>query len=252
MNILNVFRCIVTAAVFLSWPAIAQPGAAAAPQFPGTMVDLGGHRLHIDCRGIGVPVVIVENGFDEFSFDWALVQTRVEQFTRICTYDRAGYAWSDPGPAPRTFDQINLELHEALAKLGEHGPFVLVGHSFGGPIVRNFARLYPDQVAGIVFLDAVSEDQRFEMWHKAVLMRDGAKGKVIPQPHEAILSTDKLPDSPYFNAAHTEKLEPPFDLLSPSRSAHWQLPRKMRGLGPQSTSHGGTIILNQTPLDRFH
>jgi pimeloyl-ACP methyl ester carboxylesterase len=81
-----------------------------------------------------------------------------------------------PGPAPRTFDQINLELHDAMAKLGEHGPFVLVGHSFGGPIVRNFARLYPDQVAGIVFLDAVSEDQRFEMWHKAVLMRDGAKG----------------------------------------------------------------------------
>src|SRR4029077_10315412 len=99
-----------------------------------------------------------------------------------CTYDRAGYAWSDPGPKPRTFAQINLELHDALAKLGEKGPFVLVGHSFGGPAVRNFALTYPKLTAGIVFVDAASEDQRYTMQGKAIRLRDGATGKKIPEP----------------------------------------------------------------------
>lgn len=179
------------------------------------MVDLGGHRLHIDYRGMGAPTVIVENGFEEFSFDWTLVQSGVAEFTRVCTYDRAGYAWSDPGPLPRTFDQINLELHDAVRKLGEQDPFIFVGHSFGGAIVRNFAMVYPNEVAGIVFVDSISEDQRFEMWHKAVLMRDGAKGKIVPSPHEEMLSGDKLADSPYFNVERVQKIESPFDRLPP-------------------------------------
>src|SRR5215470_9838939 len=114
--------------------AVAQPGAAPVPT--GRLIDVGGHRLHVNCTGAGRPTVVVENGLGDFSFDWALVQRRVEQFTRICTYDRAGYAWSEPGPKPRTFVQINLELRDALTTLGEAGPFVLVGHSFGGPVVR--------------------------------------------------------------------------------------------------------------------
>jgi pimeloyl-ACP methyl ester carboxylesterase len=179
------------------------------------MVDLGGHRLHVNCAGKEAPTVVIETGFDEFSFDWAVVQDKVAKFARVCTYDRAGYAWSDAGPAPRTFAQINLELLDALKALGERGPFVLVGHSFGGPIVRNFAITYPSETAGIVFVDAVSEEQRFEMWHKAVLMRDGAKGKTIPVPHEQMRSDDKLPDSPYFNPARVQKLEPPLDRLTP-------------------------------------
>jgi pimeloyl-ACP methyl ester carboxylesterase len=179
------------------------------------MVDLGGHRLHIDCIGKGKPTVILENGFEEFSFDWILVQTKVAKFTMVCAYDRAGYAWSDPGPKPRTFVQMNLELRDALAKLGEHGPFVLVGHLFGGPVVRNFATTYPSDVAGMVFVDAVSEDQRFEMWHKAVLMRDGAKGKTVPPPHEDFLPSDK-PDTPtYYKAPQVGTVEPPFDRLPP-------------------------------------
>jgi pimeloyl-ACP methyl ester carboxylesterase len=210
MNPSRAFPAILLAAILSAQPQ-SQPR--------GKMVDLGGHRLHIDCQGTGTPTVIVENGFEEFSFDWTFVQSKVAGFTRICTYDRAGYAWSDPGPAPRTFDQMNLELHDALAKLGERGPFVLVGHSFGGPVARNFAIAYPQEVAGIVFVDAVSEDQRFEMWHKAVLMRDGAKGKVVPPPHEQLLPGDKLADSPYFNPANVQKIEPPFDRLPPELQA---------------------------------
>ena len=98
--------------------AVACWGEAPAP--PGKLVELGGHRLHVNCSGKGSPTVVVENGLGDFSFDWVLVQSRVSRFTRICTYDRAGYAWSDPGPKPRTFAQLNLELRDALAKLGEH------------------------------------------------------------------------------------------------------------------------------------
>ena len=122
-------------------------GQSSTPKPPGKLVDLGGHKLHVYCSGHGSPTVVVENGLGDFSFDWTLVQNQVSRFSRICTYDRAGYAWSDPGPKPRTFAQINLELHDALEKLGERGPYVLVGHSYGGPVMRNFAAQYPKDAA---------------------------------------------------------------------------------------------------------
>jgi pimeloyl-ACP methyl ester carboxylesterase len=185
---------------------------ASAPKPTGQMVNLDGHLLHMNCSGQGSPTVVIENGFDEYSFDWILVQTRVAHFTRVCTYDRAGYAWSEPGPKPRTFAQINLELHDALTSLGESGPFVLVGHSFGGPVVRNFALVYPKLVAGIVFVDAASEEQRYTTQNKAIHLRDGATGKAIPEPREKMLVTDQLkrrtPISP--TEATPEK---PFDQL---------------------------------------
>jgi pimeloyl-ACP methyl ester carboxylesterase len=112
------------------------------PKAPGEMADLGGHRLHVNCVGSGAPTVVVENGLGDFSFDWVLVQSKVARFARICTYDRAGMRGAILAPA-RSFAQLNLELRDALAKLREHGPFVLVGHSFGGPVIRNFAAVYP-------------------------------------------------------------------------------------------------------------
>jgi pimeloyl-ACP methyl ester carboxylesterase len=185
-----------------------------APKPIGTMVDVSGHRLHFTCLGDGSPTVVIESGFDEYSFDWILVQAKASAFTRVCAYDRAGYAWSDPGPKPRTFAQINLELRDALAKLGEKPPFILVGHSFGGPVARNFALTYPDLVAGIVFVDAASEEQRYTMQHKAIPLRDGATGKPVPAPHTDMLESDqpKPPDS-LPPAATTP--DPPFDRLPP-------------------------------------
>jgi len=166
------------------------------PKPPGKLVDLGGHRLHVNCTGSGSPTVVVENGLGDFSFDWVLVQERVSRFTRICTYDRAGYAWSDPGPKPRTYAQINLELHDALGELKERGPFILVGHSFGGPVIRNFAGTYPRDVAGMIFVDAAQEDSRYTFRGKAILMRSGAQGRPIPQPRENMLDSDKSATTP--------------------------------------------------------
>jgi pimeloyl-ACP methyl ester carboxylesterase len=162
------------------------------PKPQGTLVDLGGHLLHVHCSGKGGPTVVVENGLGDFSFDWSLVQSRVSAFTRICTYDRAGYAWSDPGPKPRTFAQLNLELRDALAKLGEQGPFILVGHSYGGPVVRNFAITYPHDVAGVFLVDSAFEGQRVGVGGKATIrLGEDAKGKTIPPPHESMSESDK-------------------------------------------------------------
>jgi pimeloyl-ACP methyl ester carboxylesterase len=184
------------------------------PKAPGKMVELGGHRLHVNCVGRGGPTVVVENGLGDFSFDWVLVQTRVARFARICTYDRAGYAWSDPGPKPRTFAQLNLELRDALKKLGETGPFVLVGHSFGGPVVRNFAAVYPRDVAGMVLVDAAFEGQRVGIGGgKTMRLGKGAKGQPIPEPREEMKDTDKV--ETHDGVARRGSLDPMYNPLPP-------------------------------------
>ena len=188
-----------------------------APKPLGKLVDLGGHRLHVNCTGQGGPTIVVENGLGDFSFDWSLVQSRVSAFARICTYDRAGYAWSDPGPKPRSFVQLNLELHDALSKLGESGPLVLVGHSYGGPVVRNFALTYPKEVAGIVFVDSAFEGERVGIGGKTTMrLGEDAKGKPIPPPRENISPSDnpvlppEIADQIKQLAAH---LDPLYEIL---------------------------------------
>ena len=110
---------------------VAQPPTE-APKPPGRMVDIGGRRLHLNCTGTGTPTVVVENGGGSFTVDWVLVQPAVSQFTRICTYDRAGYAWSDPGPIRDLPEQVMADL-ELLLRLGDvKPPYVLVGQSIGG------------------------------------------------------------------------------------------------------------------------
>src|SRR6185295_10153254 len=180
----------------------AATAAAAGPPAPGRLVDLGGHRLHLHCTGRGAPTVVIENGFDELSTDWARVQERVARTSRICTYDRAGYGWSDPGPLPRTFDQINLELRDALRAAGEKAPLVLAGHSFGGAVVRQYAHTYGADVAGLVLVDIVSENQRIRMGDRAAYVADSAQGRAIPAPHEPMTGTDRGgPESPHDAAA---------------------------------------------------
>lgn len=124
----------------------------------GKMVNLGGYRLHLDCRGHGGPTVVLESGLGCNSLDWALVQPELSKFTRVCSYDRAGYGWSDESPNERTSENIVAELHALLHKSGIPGPYILVGHSFGGINVRLYASHYPDEVAGVVLVDSSHED----------------------------------------------------------------------------------------------
>ena len=129
-----------------------------APE-PGHLVNVDGRQFQINCAGSGSPTVILESGLGDILTEWQPVQAQISKFTRVCAYDRAGYGGSDAGPQPRTSRQIAVELHRLLQSAGERAPFVLVGHSFGGYNVRVFNGQYPNEVAGLVLVDSVQEDQ---------------------------------------------------------------------------------------------
>jgi pimeloyl-ACP methyl ester carboxylesterase len=126
---------------------------------PGQMVDIGGYRLHINCHGTGSPTVVMEAGLTDPSLIWALVQPQIANTTRVCVYDRAGLGWSDASPKPRTAETMVAELHTFLTNANIPGPYVLMGHSTGGMLVRLYANNYPDEVVGMVLVDAQHEDQ---------------------------------------------------------------------------------------------
>ncbi len=124
----------------------------------GQMVDVGGYRLHINCTGAGSPTVVIDAGWGDWSLGWSRVQAGVAPTTQVCTYDRAGTGYSDPGPLPRDATQFAKELHTLLKQAGSPGPYVLAGHSMGGLTVRVFAHEYPAEVAGIVLIDSMSPE----------------------------------------------------------------------------------------------
>src|SRR4051794_10933016 len=140
-----------------SYEAIAAAGDEGRYPAPGQLVDVGGYRLHIQCVGAGSPTVVLDAGLGGSSLDWSLVQPELGRSTRVCAYDRAGMGWSDPSPQPRTPRQIADELHTLLTNAGIAGPYVLVGHSLAGKNVRLFALAHPEQVVGMVLVDARSE-----------------------------------------------------------------------------------------------
>lgn len=146
------------------------------------LVDAGGHKLHMDIQGAGSHVVIFENGSGDFSFIWSLVQPKIAKLTKTVSYNRAGYACSEQGPLPRTSRQICYELHMALKNAGIHPPYILVGQSFGGFIVRAFARYYSNEVAGMILVEAVQEDQKIFMGGDTLMrIRDFGKNRIAPE-----------------------------------------------------------------------
>jgi pimeloyl-ACP methyl ester carboxylesterase len=130
---------------------------------PGRLLDVGGHRLHIGCSGAGAPAVIFESSLGGSSVDWYAVQPEVSRFTRACAYDRAGAGWSDAAPLPRDPSRTAEELHTLLGKAGVMPPYVLVGHSYGGYVVRVFAHRFRSEMAGLVLVDIATP----EMWQRA-------------------------------------------------------------------------------------
>lgn len=126
-------------------------------RFPpsGRLVRVNERRMHIHVTGEGTPTVVFESGMGASCLSWTLVQPQVAQFTRAVSYDRAGHGWSDPAREPRSAQQIAQELHTLLDATGVPGPYVLVGHSFGGYVNRAFAHTYRNEVVGMVLVDSV-------------------------------------------------------------------------------------------------
>lgn len=124
----------------------------------GRMIDVGGHRLYIECTGSGGPVVVLQAGLSASSASWAQIAPAVAGSTTVCAYDRAGHGRSEEAAGPQDGIALATDLHILLERAGVAGPYILVGHSSGGPYVRVFAARYPDDVAGMVLLDAQPAD----------------------------------------------------------------------------------------------
>lgn len=221
-NILRILRCglaVVLAVLssFLTSQLHAQTNATPAP--PGQMVDIGGRRLHLYCMGSGSPTVIMENGNSAFSIDWALVQPEIAKETRVCSYDRAGYAWSESGPVNGSVAQTIDDLHLLLRTAKVRPPYILVGASIGGLYVRAYQRRYPEEVAGLVLDDPTGEEGLKYMVN--------GKDTPIYQMTSADMRAAFRPllsNSPHYDPP--TKIEEPFDRLppklQPARLWAWQ------------------------------
>ena len=130
---------------------------------PGRFINLGMHVMYIECIGHQSPTVLIDVGLADSSANWYQVAKNLAQEVRTCVYDRAGYGWSDPGPGDRTTAQIVHELNMLLEVAEIPGPYVIVGHSFGGFTARYFATVYPVKTVGVVLIDSSHPDQIYRL-----------------------------------------------------------------------------------------
>jgi pimeloyl-ACP methyl ester carboxylesterase len=162
-----VFAALALSAVGGAYETYRETTDPSASEMPGRLVDVGGHRLHINCTGSGSPTVVLEAGLGEPSpvmSGW--IAPNIATTTRVCVYDRAGRGWSEAADGPQDGSQVATDLRTLLVRAGEPGPYVLAGHSAGGIYVLNFARLFPQDVAGIALLDSMHPEQynRMASW----------------------------------------------------------------------------------------
>ena len=148
----------LSALLLVLWPLGLNAADVDTPP-PGVLVDVDGHKVHLYCTGSEGPTVVLLAGASSFSIDWALVQPKLS--SRTCAFDRPGYAWSDAAGIVDDGKQVVRDLHEALLRTNQPHPYVLVAHSLGGLFARLFYDTFPEDVGGMVLLDAAHEDGLF-------------------------------------------------------------------------------------------
>ncbi len=176
------------------------------PRAPGQLFDIGnGRRLHLLCSGQGVPTVVLEAGASSFAIDWTMVQGTLQQSNRVCSYDRAGMGWSDPLPEGVVATDTQ-DLHALLVAAGERPPYVLVGASRGGLLIRSYLADHPADVAGLVFVDPATEDRLFGMvMGKALLIAEMTQDQIrATVPSTAV----RIPRRPPQKGAPFDRLPP--------------------------------------------
>lgn len=180
---------------------------------PGKMVDVGGFKLHINCSGIGKPTVILDAGMGCHSTNWTFVQKGIEQFTHVCSYDRAGLGWSEESTNPRTSAFIAEELHTLLHNTNAQPPYILVGHSSGGINMRLYANTYPEEVFGVILVDSSNEKQmeRFEEIEKCFPRElsyfERFKGYILTSKISFYLGITRLYFSKFENIPYPEEIK---------------------------------------------
>lgn len=185
-------NCFLAAVAFLLAVAPAHAGQPAAsppayvrPEAPGRMVAVGeGRRLHILCKGNAPgPTIVFEAGLSQFTANmtFGVAQAAIARFARVCTYDRAGLGWSDPAPTGWTHRGMTDDLGRLLAAAEVPGPYILVAHSLGGPLVRDYARAHPRDIAGLILVDSTTDRNLREF--------EQARGTVMAQLDAALATS---------------------------------------------------------------
>ncbi len=210
-------RAAALIGLVVAGPLRAQGQALAQYPPPGRLVDIGGRKLHLLCSGRGRPTVILVAGGDAYAIDWTLVEPAVARATRVCSYDRAGLGWSDPGPAEETVEETIGDLHRLLQAAGETGPYVLVGASIGGVFIRAYQHAYPNEVAGLLFSNSS---------HRVGMAVHGRSDLLWNLPEEEVRSIFPLPSSA--RGAEPAEEGEPFDRLPADvRAARLWLDRRL-------------------------
>jgi pimeloyl-ACP methyl ester carboxylesterase len=151
-----VFAILALAAVGGGHETVREAIDTSTYPIPGQLIDVGEHRLHLNCTGTGSPTVVLEPGAGAMSSNLGWITPAIARHTRVCVYDRVGRGWSEPADTPQDAAQIATDLHTLLQRGHVPGPYVLAGHSFGGLYALTFAARYPDEVAGMVLIDSTA------------------------------------------------------------------------------------------------
>lgn len=178
---------------------------------PGTFVTVDARKVYIDCAGKGVPTVVLESGLGGPTVLWGAMQPKLAQTIRVCSYDRDGIGWSEESHQPRSAARFASDLDATLHAAGEAGPYVMVGHSIGGMLILNFARLYPDDVAGVVLLEpthpaqfAEGSEQRHDHQKALPIFRAGPTLAILGWLRGALWATNKLKPLPLPSTTRAE------------------------------------------------